>query len=104
MDPFSVTGSLIALFDASFSIYRATRQLASHQQHELLARKYGAFSASVVAWLSPETAGQYESIHYYILRGSKEEAMSFRQAITNECNMTAVAVRLAPQAATYPLM
>lgn len=103
-DPLSVTASLLALFDASFTIYRKTRQLASHQQHKLLARNYGAFYASVVAWLSPETARQYESIHYYILRGSKEEAMSFRQAITNECNMTAVAVSLAPQAAIYPLM
>ncbi len=104
MDPLSVTVYTIALFAATSRIYRATRLLASQQQHELLARNYGAFYASVVAWLSPETARQYESIDYYILRGSKEEAMSFRQAITNECNMTAVAVSLFPQAAKNPLM
>ena len=104
MDFIGVAVSLLTLVDVSFNVYRATRQLASHQQHELLARNYGAFYASVVAWLSPETARQYELVHYYILRGSKEEAMSFRQAITNECNMTAVAVSLAPQAAIYRLM
>lgn len=30
--------------------------------------------------------------------------MSFRQAVTDECNMTAVAVSVAPQAAIYPLI
>ena len=91
-DPFSVTASVIALLDRSFTIYRAALQLANDRQHELLARNYGAFCASMVAWLSPETPRQYESIHNHILRGSKDGAMSFRQAITNECNITAVAV------------
>ena len=106
MDPLtslSLASSALAIFQTSYKIYRTSLQLASLQQHQLLARNYGAFIASVVAWLSPETPRQYERIHNSILRGSKEEAMSFRQAITDECNMTAVAVSLAHIVSFHPL-
>ncbi|MCJ1386329.1 hypothetical protein MMC17_009455 [Xylographa soralifera] len=102
-DPLSVISGLIAIIDRSYTIYRYTNQLASRQQHELLTRTYGAFYASVVASLSHETASRYESIHHYILWGSKEEVMSFRQAITNECNMTAVAGAIIAQVAITAL-
>ena len=99
-----VTTDCIALIYTSSTIYRAGRRLATRQQQELLRRHYGAFCASLIASLSPETAAQYESIHRHILQGRKEEAMSFRQAITDECNMTAVAVSLASPEAIHSLM
>lgn len=98
MDPIStvsIVANIIAIFDKSSNLYRGTRQLASRQQLQLLARNHGPLVAYIVAWLSPRTAQQYESIHLHILRGSNQEAMNFRQAITNECNMTAIAVSLA---------
>lgn len=100
----STVVATIALFHTTTNLYKATRQLASRQQHELLARNYGAFSASLVTWLSPQTAQHYESIHHHILRGSKEEAVGFREAITNECNMTAVAVSITSQTSLRSLI
>ncbi|KAI9722027.1 MAG: hypothetical protein M1812_001987 [Candelaria pacifica] len=98
-----IISNIIAVFKPSFAIYRATSQLASHQQYELLTRNYGMFCASVVVWLSPETARRYELIHHYILRGSKEEALKFQQDIKDECNMTAVAGAIIAQVAITAL-
>lgn len=93
-DPSGITARLLSILRASYSYnsYNEILQLASRQQLELIARNYGPFLSTTVATHLPETARQYESIHYDILRGSKEEAMSFRQAVTDECSMTAVAV------------
>lgn len=91
-DPSGITARLLSIVRASYPRYSEILQLASRQQYKLIARNYGPFLAFVVARYLPETARQYESIHYDILRGSKEEAMSFRQAVTDECSMTAVAV------------
>ncbi|KAL8847775.1 MAG: hypothetical protein Q9221_007195, partial [Calogaya cf. arnoldii] len=103
MDPLGITARLMSNFQI-YTGYSKTLQLAGRQQTELIARAYGPFLASVIAWyLPPETARRYESIHYDVLRGSKEEAMNFRQSVTDEYNMTAVAGAIIAQVAITAL-
>ena len=64
--------------------------------------KYGLPIGLPVSILLRDTATQYERVERDILHGSNEEALSFRQSITDECNMTAIAVRL-PSAIRYEL-
>ena len=66
------------------------------RQFLLLGKNYGFVIAFFVSACLPDTASQYERIQNEILRGPKENAMTFRQTVTDECNMTAVAVRLHP--------
>ena len=57
-----------------------------------LRRYYGPFIALLVSTFLPDTAKQYERVERVILQGKPEDALAFRQAVTDECNMTAVAV------------
>ena len=62
------------------------------RQKSRIANNYGPFIGTVVTVILRGTATQYERIEKAILYGGDEEALAFRQAVTNECNMTAVAV------------
>ena len=42
----------------------------------------------------PNVSERYEQINDHILHGPDDRAVAFRQAVTDECNMTAVAVRV----------
>ena len=66
------------------------------RQYLLLSKNYGFVIAFFVSACLPDIASQYERIQNEILRGPKENAMTFRQTVTDECNMTAVAVRQHP--------
>ena len=88
-----------ALVQTSKSIASSTAEALSinlPRQYLLLSKNYGFVIAFFVSACLPDTASQYERIQNEILRGSKENAMTFRQTVTDECNMTAVAVRLHP--------
>ena len=62
------------------------------RQRELLKRSYGAGIATFVSFILPDTVSRYERVERDILNGSDENALTFRQTSTDECNMTAVAV------------
>ena len=64
------------------------------RQKSRIARNYGPLIGTVFTVILHGTATQYERIEKAILYGGDEEAIAFRDAVTNECNMTAVAVIL----------
>lgn len=62
-------------------------------QYSSLKRSYGRTTALLVTALLRDTATQYERVESVILPGEDDDVLAFRQAVTDECNMTAVAVR-----------
>ena len=64
------------------------------RQHRLIRQNYGFSIATVVVFGLGDTASSYERIGTEILHGPAKNAISFRQAVTDECNMTAIGVRL----------
>ena len=90
MDPLSAASGLISLIDITSSVlrYRASRH------YNLLAKNYGSIIAFLVAVVLPDTARRYETIGRAILHGPSENASILRHSLIDECNMTAVAVRL----------
>ena len=99
MDPLSITANVIGIIQAPVSLSRALQTryheaIAERTEREvsLLARNYGEKMASVITLLSPQTARQYEILDTNVLNGGDEEIRVFRQTITDESNMTAIAV------------
>lgn len=92
MDPLSVTSATLALI----SVLISTLQYVLDLQYASLKRYYGPIVASLVSTFLPDTAKQYERIERVVLQGKAEDALAFRQAVTDECNMTAVAVGRSP--------
>ncbi|KAL6714826.1 hypothetical protein ACLMJK_007086 [Lecanora helva] len=99
MDPLSVFSATVTL---AVSVQQAFFS-ETGQQFRALERSYGrwvAFYVSLALW---NTATQYERIERVILRGRDEDALAFRQAVTDECNMTAVAGAIIAQVAITAL-
>ena len=99
MDPLSITANVIGIIQAPVSLSRTLQRsyyeaIAERTEREasLLARNYGGKMASVITLLSPQTARQYEILDTNVLNGGDEEIRVFRQTITDESNMTAIAV------------
>ena len=63
-------------------------------EKEALVSNYGHAVGVPVSLLLGNTATQYLRIQRGVLNGDDENAVDFRQAVTNECNMTAIAVRV----------
>lgn len=63
-------------------------------EKEALVSNYGHAVGVPVSLLLGNTATQYLRIQRSVLNGEDENAVDFRQAVTNECNMTAIAVRV----------
>lgn len=61
-------------------------------RYRSLERNYGSIAASLVSLCMPDTAAQYERIQDIISDGTDEDTLALRQAVTDECNLTAVAV------------
>ena len=92
---------LVALLNANRKAYYSIRQATKEVERSLLVRNYGSLVAAFFIVVSPETATQYEQIDAKILHGEEQETLAFRQAITDESNMTAIAVS-PPLAFIYP--
>lgn len=90
MDPISSVASVIAIVQLSIQIFT----ISVRYQQRLLIRNYGLPVGLPVSLLLRDTATQYERIEKDILHGRDADALAFKQAITDECNMTAVAVSL----------
>ena len=71
-------------------------------QKKALVNNYGAVVGVPVSLLFGNTATQYLRIQRSVLNGKDEDAVQFRQAVTNECNMTAIAVILSSQLLILP--
>lgn len=104
MDPLSATASVIAMIQLTNKLLAYGIHLRREQQKGLIERTYGWFRAVLILRFLPETASRYETISRHVIQGTREAAMSFRQATTDECNMTAVAVCPALHDATCPMI
>lgn len=71
-------------------------------EKEALVRNYGHAVGVPVALLLGNTATQYLRIQRSVLNGKDENAVEFRQAVTDECNMTAIAVRVSTLTFSIP--
>ena len=58
----------------------------------VLIDNYGPRAGVALAFYFGSTAPQYLRIQRSVLNGKDEDAVQFRQAVVNECNMTAIAV------------
>ena len=98
MDPvlvLSVVSRVIAFVSTGQAVYQRVADISlseSRRQRALLQSRYGWSVAFAVTFFSRDTAIRYERVERDILNGSAEGALAFKQAITDECNMTAVAV------------
>ncbi|KAK0514583.1 hypothetical protein JMJ35_003200 [Cladonia borealis] len=68
-------------------------------EKEALVSNYGHAVGVPVSLLLGNTATQYLRIQRGVLNGDDENAVDFRQAVTNECNMTAIAGAIIAQVA-----
>ena len=93
---FTILQATILLSNPTFKAYYDIRQARKGVERSLLGQNYGWLVATFVTVLSPETATQYEEIDANVLQGGDEETLAFRQAITDESNMTAIAVSRSP--------
>ncbi|KAL9117973.1 MAG: hypothetical protein Q9187_005485 [Circinaria calcarea] len=64
---------------------------------------YGQTTALLVSTIFRNTADEYERVERVVLRGGDKEALAFRQSVTDECNMTAVAGAIIAQVAITAL-
>ena len=89
MDPIHAMGlasSVIRLVDLGLRIQARNINTISHS--------YGLIAGILISTCFPKTASDYERLQRTVLRGSDQDTLRFRDAVNNECNMTAVAVRL----------
>ena len=84
------------LSSANYKAFFDTLQATKKAERSLLARNYGSLVATLVTVIAPEIATQYRQIDAEVLHGGEQETVAFRQAITDESNMTAVAVSPQP--------
>ena len=105
MDPVSAVNVVAVIFNylqAALLLSKPRRKyyydiLAKERaERSLLDQNYGSVVATVVSVSSPEIATQYKQVDTKVLHGGEEETLAFRQAITDESNMTAIAVSPQP--------
>lgn len=89
MDPITAIG-------LASSVIRLLDLVLRFQAHNIntISRSYGLIAGVLISICFPKTASEYERLQRVVLRGSDEDTLRFRDAVTNECSMTAVAVRL----------
>ena len=81
----------VRLINFGYKLYAAART-QQNAQKDLLVRNYGWRLGVAVSLLLGDTAMHYYRIDTCILNGNDKDAIAFRKAITDECNMTAIAV------------
>lgn len=82
----------VLLSNSTRKAYYAKRRATKRVESSLLDQNYGSLVATFVTVGLPETATRYEQIDAKVLHGGDKETLAFRQAITDESNMTAIAV------------
>ena len=84
MDPGISIGLVSNIVSLANYVYRSTRTS--------IAGSYGPFLGFIVPIFFRKTASEYERLQRVVLLGEDHAAEVFRQSVTDECNMTAVAV------------
>ena len=92
MEPLSVAAASIAFI----SLISAAARTQRDAQRKALVDNYGFAVGLSVHFFLRNTAMQYLRIQRSVLNGEDQDAVDFRQAVTYECNMTAIAVRISP--------
>lgn len=87
-----IASGVITLIEVSTEALRILTDIIPNQ-YSPLKRSYGRTTALLVTAFLRDTATQYERVESVILPGEHDDVLAFRQAVTDECNMTAVAVR-----------
>lgn len=90
-EPLGILAGVITLLEASREASRILIDIIPNQ-YSSLKRSYGRTTAFFVTAFLRDTATQYERVESVILPGEHDDVLAFRQAVTDECNMTAVAV------------
>ena len=90
MDPLSVASAIIGVVSLTAQV---AYQIQSYHRYTI-SETYGPTAGFLISICFRSTASEYERLQRVVLRGSDEETLRFRAAVTNECNMTAVAVRV----------
>ena len=90
-DPPGIPAGVITLIEVSIEAFRFLADIIPNQ-YSSLKRSYGRTTALLVTAFLRDTATQYERVQSVILPGEHDDVLAFRQAVTDECNMTAVAV------------
>lgn len=91
-EPLGILAGVITLVQVSIEASRILTDIIPNQ-YSSLKRSYGRTTALLVTAFLLDTATQYERVESVILPGEHDDVLAFRQAVTDECNMTAVAVR-----------
>ena len=88
-------GALHATRSSRSETFDAARTQRSAQKKALV-DNYGLAVGLPVYFFLGNTATQYLRVQRTVLNGEDQDAVEFRQAVTYECNMTAIAVRTPP--------
>lgn len=62
------------------------------EKYTSLERSYGSLAAVIIIYTPVDVAAQHERVERIVVEGKDKDAFAFKQAVTNECSMTAVAV------------
>ena len=93
MDLFAVITITASLIEWVFKLSQYILQLQAYHGYTI-SQTYEPTAGLLISICFRSNASEYERLQRVVLRGSDEETLRFRAAVTNECNMTAVAVRV----------
>ena len=88
----SIVSAIAVVVSLTEGVFGAARTQRNAQGNALV-ESYGLAVGLPVHFLLSNTSMQYLRIQRTVLNGEDQDAVDFRQAVTNECNMTAIAVR-----------
>ena len=87
-DPLSTAAAVVSILSLATQIFFYLRAY----QRATLSQSYGETAGFFISIFFGSTASEYERLQRVILWGNDDEALRFRDSVTSECNMTAVAV------------
>ena len=93
MDSFGVTSISLSLVISGLELYNSVFRLQEYHR-DIIPQLYGPKVGFLIFTFFRSTASEYRRLQRVVLLGGDEETLRFRDSVINECNMTAVAVRL----------
>ena len=95
MDPTALLGFYSTVIPYTFLTAQITYAAFSYilsKQYSTLRRNHSFGIALFINAFLPSSATQFERVEKVILNGDDDDALAFKQAVTDECSMNAVAV------------
>lgn len=90
-NPLGIPADVITLLKTSIEALRIFIDIIP-KQYRSLKRSYEHTTALLVTVYLRDIVTQYERVESVILPGEHDNVLAFRQVVTNECNMTTVAI------------